>query len=190
MLYPMNGSFFAPSLAFAMRLAALVCMPAAAGVAHASIVKCIDADGRVTYQNSTCAGGAKGLAVDATPNSGGRFATERQIRDTRRAAETAAAVENRMPAVRTSSKKKPTHGYNADERRFIQVGMSEAEVRRRIGAPDHAVRRSSGPEKSSTRSRDSTLQWIYSPADADPQTTTTLTFKGSAVIHIDRKITR
>jgi len=188
---PSPRLFFRSAFAFALRLVALAGAMALIGIAHASVVKCIDADGRVSYQDSTCAGGAKGQAVDATPNSGGRFATEREIRDARRAAATAAAAENRPPpAVRTSARKKPTHGYNADERRFIQVGMSEAEVRRRIGAPDHAVRRSSAPEKSSTRSRDSTLQWIYGPADADPQTTTTLTFKGGAVIHIDRRITR
>src|SRR4051812_40527632 len=75
-------------------LVAVVFMSAAAtGAAHASIVKCIDAAGGVTYQNSTCAGGAKGLPVDATPNSVGRFATEREIRDARRAAATAAVAE-------------------------------------------------------------------------------------------------
>lgn len=183
--------FFRSAFALALHIVVLACAPVAIGTVHASVVKCIDADGRVSYQDSTCAGGAKGRAIDTTPNSGGRFATEREIRDAHRAAATAAAAENRPPpAVRTSARKKTTHGYNADERRFIQVGMSEAEVRRRIGAPDHAVRRSSGPEKSSTRSRDSTLQWVYSPADADPQTTTTLTFKGGAVIHIERRITR
>ncbi|MEO8133790.1 MAG: DUF4124 domain-containing protein [Betaproteobacteria bacterium] len=170
------------------RGAAALVLVAVTSAATASVVKCIAADGTVTYQNTTCAHGAKGQPVDTTPNSGGRFATEREIRDAKRRA----AVEDRPPpaAVRPVKRKAAAHAFNADERRFIQAGMSEAEVRRRIGAPDSTVRRSSNSGKSSSRPKDSTLQWVYYPAGDDSQTTTTLTFKGGSVIHIDRKVTR
>lgn len=162
-----------------------VALLAAVSAADASVVKCIGANGSVTYQNSSCPQGAKGEPIDTTPNSGGRFATESEIRETRRLSQ-----DERQPGVRTTVKRKAVQIYNADERRFIQVGMSEAEVRRRIGPPNHTVRRSSTSGKPSSRTKDSTLQWVYLPAADDAQTTMTLTLKGGSVIHIDRKVTR
>ena len=153
--------------------------------AGASVIKCIGADGSVTYQNTSCPHGAKGEPIDTTPNSGGRFASEREIREARRPSQ-----DERQPGVRTTVKHKAAQIYNADERRFIQVGMSEAEVRRRIGPPNHTVRRASASSKTSSRTRDSTVQWVYLPAADDAQTTMTLTLKGGAVIHIERKVTR
>ncbi len=48
----------------ALASAAIVALPAApAASAQASVVKCIDADGNVTYQDSPCTGGQAGRAV-------------------------------------------------------------------------------------------------------------------------------
>jgi hypothetical protein len=161
---------------FTMQLAALS-LPV-----NASVLRCKTADGRISYQDSSCPNGARGEAVDATPNRGFRFATEQDIKKAMRP-----PPEERPPRVR-SSKTKVRQVLNAGERRFILTGMSGAEVRRRIGPPDHIGYASSSAAK--RRSKDSGQQWIYLPAVDDPQTTTTLTVKGGMVLHVDRKVTR
>lgn len=149
--------------------------------ATASVLRCKTADGRISYQDSSCPNGARGEPVDATPNRGFQFATKQQIEKAMRP-----PPEVLPPRVR-STKTKARQVLNAGERRFILTGMSGAEVRRRIGAPDHIAHQSSSASK--RQSKDSRQQWVYLPAADDPQTTTTLTFRGSMVVHVDRKVT-
>jgi hypothetical protein len=77
---------------------------------------------------------------------------------------------------------------NAGERRFILPGLTDAEVRQRIGTPDRVAYKSSNYGK--RPSKDATRQWVYLPAVDDPQTTTTLTVKSGVVTHVERKVTR
>jgi hypothetical protein len=150
--------------------------------ASAGVLRCTTADGRMSYQDSSCPDGARGEPIDATPNRGFRFADEQQIQKAMRP-----PPEERQRPVR-NSKTKERQALNAGERRFILAGMSSVEVRRRIGAPDHIAYHSSSAAK--RRNKDSSQQWIYLPAADDPQTTTTLTVKGGMVLHVDRKVTR
>jgi hypothetical protein len=155
----------------------------------AGVIRCVSADGRVVYQDKSCPNGAHGTPVDATPNSLGRFATDGEIAAARRAqAEEAVIQKPPKPAAR--AKRSRVHGWNAGERRFLVTGMTEGEVRRKIGPPDSVVRRTSTTTGKAVRNSSNPVQWVYNPADDDPQTTTTLTFRGNVVVHIDRKVTR
>src|SRR5829696_5050820 len=135
--------------------------------AEASVTRCNGADGRISYQDSSCPNGARGAPVDATPNQGFRFATKEQIERAKRL-----PPERELPEFRSArtARSKVREAINAGERRFLQTGMTTEEVRRRIGAPDRIAHSSSGSGKS--RARDSRQQWIYQPATNDPQTTT------------------
>ena len=171
--------------------AALVVLTLAgfATFATAAVVRCVTPDGHVSYQDHSCPNGARGAPVDATPNSLGRFATDAEIAEARRKELEAARIEQ-APRPAARAKKARARGANAGERRFILTGMSEAENRRRIGPPDSNVRRRSATTGQPVRDTKSPVQWIYRPADDDPQTTTTLTFRGNILVHIDRAVTR
>ncbi|MFS8086369.1 MAG: DUF4124 domain-containing protein [Acidobacteriota bacterium] len=148
----------------------------------AGVLRCQTADGRTLYQDSSCPNGARGEPVDATPNRGSRFATEQEIRKAMR------PPPEERPRPARSSKIKVRQAVNAGERRFILPGLTAAEVRHRIGAPDQIAHRPSSSGK--RRNRDGNQQWIYLPAADDPQTTTALTLKGGVVMHVERKVTR
>ena len=152
--------------------------------AAAAVLRCIAADGSVSYQDKTCANGMRGDPVDATPNQGFRFATREQIDKAMRA-----PPEDRPPPrARSSTKAKVKKVLNASERRFMKTGMHTSEVRRRIGPPDEIARPSSASGR--RPDRHATQQWIYLPADDDPQTTMVLTVKSGMVLHVERKVTR
>jgi hypothetical protein len=67
---------------------------------------------------------------------------------------------------------------NAGARKFVEKGMSEAEVLARIGRPDATA---GGSKMQQTR-------WSYLPADGDPDTVTTITFSSGAVSDVSRKV--
>ena len=69
---------------------------------------------------------------------------------------------------------------SAAERKFISVGMAEAEVIAKIGRPDVSSR---GHGKVDRR-------WSYMPAAGDPNTLTTLTLVGGKVASVERKVVR
>lgn len=170
---------------------ALVLAGCVAMAANAAVVRCTDADGRTTYQDSSCPGHARSTPVDDTPNRGFRFAGQKEIERLRKERATARIRENAMTSSirqplprRTQSNRVP---FNAGERRFITAGMSITDVRARIGAPDHVLR-PSGVSKPS--SKDARQNWVYLPAEDDPQTTTILSVRRGMVATIERRITR
>src|SRR6476661_10423544 len=60
--------------------------------AEATMIRCQDAAGRITYQNTTCPDGARGVPIDPYTSSGARFATRQEIN---RALKPAPAEKNR-----------------------------------------------------------------------------------------------
>jgi hypothetical protein len=70
---------------------------------------------------------------------------------------------------------------SAVERKFLHVGMSEAEVLARIGAPDM---------KGRNPGRRGDARWSYLPTYGDPGMITTLHFQSGEVMQIDRKPVR
>jgi hypothetical protein len=65
-------------------------------------------------------------------------------------------------------------------RKFIRPGMSDVEVRAKLGQPDIT----SGSSKSRN------ARWSYLPAAGDPDTITTITFNGNVVSDISRKLVK
>lgn len=151
--------------------------------ASAAVLRCIAADGGVSYQDKSCPNGARGDPVDATPNQGFRFATRAQIDKAMRA-----PPDDPPPPRARSTRAKVKTVFNADERRFMRTGMHLAEVRRRIGPPDQIAHPSSATGR--RLDRNASQQWVYLPADQDPQTTTVLTVRRGMVLHVDRKVSR
>jgi len=146
----------------------------AAEGATSTIWKCADDEGSVVYQDVPCPPGKelRNLAIEppslsivpGTPAPAGKPSQGG-----------AARSERAAPAER----KKPTSG-NASDRKFIQIGMSEAEVIQRIGRPDVEARNRRGPGH----------QWSYLPREGDANTITTLTLIDGKVASVERKIVR
>ena len=72
---------------------------------------------------------------------------------------------------------------DVSERKFIQEGMSEAEVLVKIGKPDSESVDGGGTWVTVKR-------WIYLPTLGDSQTLTTITLREGKVINVEREISR
>src|SRR5258706_7282811 len=123
-------------LLFTLAAVALATVALASPSAEASVIRCKDAQGRISYQDKSCPNGAPGLPVDATPNQGFQFATKEDIGRVKRLEREEKAAEAARPAPRAQreSPSKARHGVNAGERRFVARGDHIDTVRRRIGA--------------------------------------------------------
>jgi hypothetical protein len=145
----------------------------AAQPAHAAVYKCANEKGGVIYQDSPCPPGRELRNLDADP------ATLSVVPGTPVPAATSASAPAAKPArVRTGTVK--IKGGNPAERKFIQAGMSEAEVILKIGRPDVEAK---GRGKQGHR-------WSYMPTAGDADTLTTLTLAGGKVTHVERKVVR
>lgn len=157
-----------PILLLARLMAAALAAPPS-GAPTATVYKCTGEAGAVIYQDSPCAPGAelRNFSIDpptlsvvpGTPGPGAKPPSARPER-------AAPAEQRRSP------------GGNAADRRFIQLGMSEAEVIQRIGKPDVDARNQRGPGQ----------RWSYLPKDGDPKTITTLTLIDGKVADVERKM--
>ncbi len=122
--------------------------------AQAAVYKCTNEKGGVVYQDTACAPGTEM----------GNFAP--------------------VPAPRGAAAAKPgaapARSGNAADRRFLQAGMSEAEVIQKVGRADVE-------DKGNSNAR---VRWTYMPTTGDPDTLTTLTFVGGKVTSVERKAVR
>jgi hypothetical protein len=66
----------------------------------------------------------------------------------------------------------------AEERRHLHVGMTEAEVRARLGPPEM------------TSGKSGKVRWSYLPAPGDPSTITTVRLENGRVVAVDRNVVR
>jgi len=151
----------------------LLCLSLAAP-AHAGVFKCASEKG-VVYQDTACAPGKELRNLDTDP------ATLSVVPGTpvpNRVATSAPA--SKPPSARTSTTKKRDNGGNPAERKFVRAGMTETEVRYKIGRPDVEL---SGRRKGGQ-------QWSYMPVAGDPDTLTTVTFSGGKVDRVERKVVR
>lgn len=157
--------------------------------AATAVIRCVDAGGRVSYQDKTCPNGARGAPVDARPNMGPEFVGREQLERERRAAEARERAERRAKAAaaaRAQAASKEKKPRNAAERQFLKTGMYAAEVRRRFGPPDQIVRPMT-IDRTATDFKAS-QQWVYLPAAEDPQTTTIVTVRRGQVLHVERRV--
>jgi hypothetical protein len=147
--------------------------------AEATMVKCRGDHGSVLYQDAPCKPGMELRNFDTDPATVSVVpfspaATPPQPAPAPRARAVQAA--RRRPEEKTSSSK-------AAERRFIRIGMSEAEVIRRIGKPE--VDSGAGRKQ-----RKDGKHWSYLPAAGDPETITMISIVAGAVTDVERKIVR
>jgi hypothetical protein len=139
---------------------------------HAAVYKCANEKGGVIYQDIPCAPGKELRNLDADP------ATVSVVPGTPVPAAKAAAAPAAKPTrVQTGTVK--VKGGNPAERKFIQAGMSEAEVILKVGRPDVEA-----------KGRKEGHRWSYMPTAGDPDTLTTLTLAGGKVTHVERKVVR
>jgi len=145
----------------------------AAQPAHAAVYKCANEKGGVVYQDIPCPPGRELRNLDADP------ATLSVVPGIPvPAAQSASAPAAKPARVRMGTVK--VKGGNPAERKFIQAGMSEAEVILKVGRPDVEAK---GRGKQGHR-------WSYMPTAGDADTLTTLTLAGGKVTHVERKVVR
>jgi hypothetical protein len=145
-----------------------------ADAATSAVWKCAGDSGDVVYQDAPCPPG-KELRDFSTDPPTLSVVPGTPVPGAKPPPPTTARAKN----VATSDRRKASGG-TAVERRFIRVGMSEAEVIQRIGKPDVSARNQRGQGQ----------RWSYLPKDGDPDTITTLTLNGGKVADVERKTVR
>jgi len=155
-----------------MHAIALLLLLLTAHSAQAAVYKCAGEKGGVVYQDTACAPGREMRNLDTDP------ATLSIVPGTPTTAPKSSAPAAKPARVQAGTVK--SRGGNPAERKFIQAGMSEAEVVFRIGRPDVEAK---GRGKEAR-------QWSYMPAGGDVDTLTTLTFAGGKVTRVERKVVR
>lgn len=162
---------------FALLRLLLLCsaMAAFAGEgATSTIWKCAGDGGTVVYQDVPCPTGKELRNLTTEPPSLS-IVPGTPVPAGKPSQGAATRSERAAPADR----KKATNG-NAANRRFIQIGMSEAEVIQRIGRPDVDAKSRHGQGH----------QWSYLPKEGDPNTITTVTLIDGKVTDVERKVVR
>jgi hypothetical protein len=171
----------------------MFCLSLFATTAAADVYKCETDNSTAVYQDSPCPKGRELRDFQADPPTMSVVpfhvdppSSSSSASDNAKPAAAAASTRKGKKAASSSSSggsgtgTKTASGDPA-ERKYVRMGMSEAEVVARIGEPDM---RSSG-----TGSRQGP-RWSYLPNDRDPQTITTLTFSNGMVSNIERRVVR
>ena len=149
----------------------------------AALVKCAEGKGGVVYQDTPCQPGKELRDLEADPATLS-IVPGIPVPAAAGAPRAKASSASSAPGKRTTSTRTTAHRIrtgNAAERRFIRLGMSEAEVVMRIGRPDVQAK---GHGKTGGR------RWSYLPAAGDAETLTTLTLAGGQVVDVERRIAR
>lgn len=160
-------------LTAAMIFAALA--PVAGGVAANGVYKCSGSAGSVVYQDAPCSAGTELRNFATDPPS---LSVIPGTPAPRTAPAPAASTKAERAAASTQARIAKNNDAKANQRRFIQVGMSTAEVIERIGRPDVDARNQRGKG----------FRWSYLPKDGDPNTITTVTLVDGRVADVERKV--
>ena len=132
------------------------------------------------YQEFPCPAGKQLRNFDADPpplsvvpglTTGGAAAPRNAKADARKTDKAASKSEGSTAKVRG----------DPAERKHIHVGMTEAEVLAKLGRPDMTA----GGARNAKSGR-----WTYMPAEADPDTITTLQLDKGVVVAVDRKVVK
>jgi len=140
----------------------------------AEVHKCRGPAGQPIYQDKPCSPGTalRDFSVDPPNVSIIPFSRETTSVPTR-----AGPRPERVPKPpRRATREKPV--FDAAERRHLKEGMSEGEVRARLGPPDQGGKSGKG------------ASWTYLPAAGDPQTVTLVIFDQGRVARVERRIMR
>lgn len=171
----------------------LLVLGAAGAVAAAGVHKCVDS-GRITYSGVACPPGASTVPgplppinVISAPDPDKSSLPDAKL--SRRSTRGAAPAENPRRA-RSSSARAPPAGQAA-ERRFVSMGMSDAEVIARVGRPDRVLGGTGGSIGGRPGSgRGARSRWLYLPAPGDSDSMTVVELEGSVVVNVERRLVR
>lgn len=156
----------------------LIALLVAAPATNASVYKCAGQNGTVVYQEAPCPEGKELRNFDTDPP------TLSVIPGVSVPAPPHVKPPPDKPAKRTAldrdDKNRGKVDGDATARKFIHVGMREAEVLARIGRPDMTA---GGNRNHRTR-------WSYLPHAGDLDTITTITFNGDTVSDVSRKVVK
>jgi hypothetical protein len=159
-------------LTAAMLSAALAASPGSA--AANGVYKC-SGGGGVVYQDAPCSPGTELRNFATDPPS---LSVIPGTPAPRTAPAPAASTKAERAAESNRARTAKNNDAKANQRRFIQVGMSTAEVIERIGRPDVDARNLRGKG----------FRWSYLPKDGDPNTITTVTLVDGRVADVERKV--
>jgi hypothetical protein len=166
-------------------------MPAFAPAASADVFKCQNDNGAAVYQDTPCSAGRELRNFQDDPptlsvvpfQSGGTApaASSSGSSSTSPATSTRKSSTRASGSSRSGGKSAKAEAGNAGERKYLHVGMTDAEVIARIGPPDM---------RSSATGSHHGARWSYLPHANDPQTITTLTMVNGKVSNIERSMVR
>ncbi len=162
-------------LTAAMLATALVATPGSA--AANGVYKCSGSAGSVVYQDAPCSPGTELRNFDTDPPS---LSVIPGTPVPKTAPAPAASTKAERATASNRARTEKNNAAKAGQRRFIQVGMSTAEVIERIGKPDVDARNPRGKG----------FRWSYLPKDGDPNTITTVTLVDGRVADVERKVVR
>lgn len=156
---------------------ALAAQPAARPSGGTTVYKCTGVAGSVVYQDSACAAGTelRNFATDPPMLSVIPGATPAPPS----AAPPASSAKARGDRVAIPVRARES-AADANERRYVRVGMSQVEVLQRLGRPDVDARNQRGKGQ----------RWSYLPRAGDANTITTVTLVDGKVADVERKIVR
>lgn len=171
---------FAPSLRLALRralpLGFAAVLPA---TAQAEVYKCAGERGAPVYQEMPCPPGKELRNFQTDPPQITVLPPPARPGAPAPPAKTAPAAEPKAANDAKPGKSAASAG-DASERKYVRLGMTEAEVLAKLGHPDMTTgNRSGGP-----------VRWTYMPAPGDPETITAVTLHKGAVTDIERKVVR
>ena len=149
----------------------------ASGPATNPVYKCAGTAGRVIYQDAPCAEG-KELRNFATDPPALSVIPGTPVPAVPATASSRAVTKTERTTTTSRSRAAAGNSTKASERRFIQVGMSTAELVQRVGRPDVDSRNPRGKG----------FRWSYLPQEGDPNTITTVTLVDGRVADVERKV--
>ena len=154
---------------------ALAAAAMAASAAHAEVYKCAGDGGRPIYQEMPCPAGKELRNFQTDP-------PEITILPGNTKANGAAPPPPKAQPGKEANPDKPTKAPSDKprgdpaERRHLHTGMSEGEVLAWVGKPDVITGQKTGKQ----------VRWTWMPAEADPETVTTVTLVAGIVTNVER----
>jgi len=158
--------------------ALLIALVFFAPVTNAGVYKCAGEKGTFIYQEDPCPEGKELRNFDLDPPTLSVIPGVSAP-----AAPPVKSVPDKTAKQTTLDRSDKNRGKvdgDATARKFIHVGMKEAEVLARIGRPDMTA----------GGSRTNRTRWSYLPHANDPDTITTITFSGDTVSDVSRKLVK
>lgn len=173
----------------ALRTIALTLPALASAPAGAEVYKCAGEGRAPVYQEMPCAPGKELRNFQTDPPPITILPPQSRPGATTPAAKSAPTAGAKAGDAKTNETKAGSDARpgkstivagDASERKFVRLGMTEAEVLAKLGQPDMSTGSRTG----------GAVRWTYMPAPGDPETVTALTLAKGTVVDIERKVVK